>query len=202
MKHLFIFGFLLTFNFVTEAQNNKDTTKKFNSNGNVVIGSDIYEGDTIAVYLLKRFTPKESISAAEKRENDSLVRSVRKVLPYAKLAAFRLQMMEDNLKLIISEKAKKRYIKECEKSIKKQFMDDLKNLYDYQGRMLLKLIHRETGKSSWEIMKNYTGSFETFFWQAIAKTYNASMKETYDPIVDYKIEQIIKSIEAENAPQN
>ncbi len=163
------------------------------------IGYEIEGKDTLPVYLLSKFnfnsnSPK---SQAEKDAFVKLNKWVRKALPYAKLAAFRLQMMEDNLNLLSSEKAKRKYIKECEKAIKKQFMDDLKNMYVEEGRILLKLIHRETGKTTFDIMKNYGGTFETIFFQVLAKSYNTSMKVTYDPVIDYQIEEIIKSIEAQ-----
>lgn len=170
----------------------------------VLIGYEVEGADTLPVYLLNKF--KLSVGSSKSKEEKEaflkLYRWVKKALPYAKLAAFRLQMMEDNLNLLTSERAKKKYIKECEKAIKKQFMDDLKNMYVEEGKILLKLIHRETGKTTWEIMKNYGGTFETIFWQAMAKTYKADMKVTYDPVLDYQIEEIIKSLEIENAPQN
>lgn len=170
----------------------------------VKIGYEIEGTDTVPVYLLNKFnfSTGGSKSQAEKDAFIKLHRWVKKALPYAKLAAFRLQMMEDNLNLLSTERAKKKYIKECEKAIKKQFMDDLKNMYVEEGKILLKLIHRETGKTTWDIMKNYGGTFETIFWQAMAKTYNADMKTTYDPIIDYQIEEIIKSLEIENAPKD
>jgi hypothetical protein len=169
----------------------------------VRIGYDIEGDDTIPVYLLNRFVKThESLSKEDKDAYIKLVRYVKKALPYAKLAAFRLQMMEDNLNLLTTDKARKKYIKECEKSVKKQFMDDLKNFYVEEGRILLKLIHRETGKTTWDIMKNYRGTFETIFWQAMAKSYDANMKTTYDPVIDYQIEEIIKTLEIDNAPKN
>ncbi|MEZ4805273.1 MAG: DUF4294 domain-containing protein [Bacteroidia bacterium] len=170
----------------------------------VKIGYEIEGTDTVPVYLLNKFhfNAEDSKSKEEMEAFKKLHRWVKKALPYAKLAAFRLQMMEDNLNLLTTERAKKKYIKACEKSIKKQFMDDLKNMYVEEGKILLKLIHRETGKTTFEIMKNYGGTFETVFWQAMAKTYHASMKVTYDPVLDYQIEEIIKSLEIENAPKD
>ncbi len=179
--------------------NDNDTLIKRNKMA-FKIGYEIQGNDTLPVYLLNRFILKSSGTKTkeEQKSYNDLVRWVRNALPYAKLAAYRLQMMEDNLNLLTSKKEKKKYIKECEKAIKEQFMDDLKNLYVEEGRILLKLIHRETGKSTWDIMSNYGGTFETLFFQAIAKTYNADMKATYDPVQDYQIEEIIKSIEKEN----
>ncbi|MEN9345822.1 MAG: hypothetical protein RLZZ60_1291 [Bacteroidota bacterium] len=167
----------------------------------VKIGYEIEGTDTLPVYLFNRFNYniESGQGAADQEALKKLNRWVRKALPYAKLAAFRLQTMEDNLSLMSSEREKKRYVKACEKAIKQQFMDDLKNMYVEEGRILLKLIHRETGSTTFEIMQNYGGTLETVFWQAVAKTYSANMKVTYDPIVDYQIEAIILAIEKENA---
>lgn len=165
----------------------------------VKVGVQIEGSDTLSVFLFKKFVKKGTRSEEEKKDYANLVRYVKKALPYAKLAAYRLQLMEDNLRLLKTEKERKKYIKACEKSIKQQFMDDLKNMYVEEGRILLKLIYRETGKSTWDIMKNYGGTFETLMYQAVAKTYKADMKVTYDPVLDYQIEEIVKSIEAENA---
>lgn len=202
-------SFFFIISFVSFAQTNATDTSKTDTlvkrnRYAYKVGYQIEGTDTMPIYLLNKFVLNSggNKTEAEKKAYQDLVRWVRKALPYAKLAAFRLQLMEDNLNLLTSEKAKKKYIKECEKSIKKQFMDDLKNMYVEEGRILLKLIHRETGKTSWDIMKNYGGTFETIFYQAMAKTYKADMKVTYDPVLDYQIEEIIKSIEAENASKN
>ncbi len=187
----------------TADSSNADTLIK-RKRSDVKVTYEIHGTDTVPVYLLEKmnFTVSGSKTAKEKEDFNKLYRWVRKALPYAKLAAFRLQLMEDNLNLLTSEKAKKKYIKQCERSIKKQFMDDLKNLYVEEGKILLKLIHRETGKTSFDIMKNYGGTIETVFYQAMAKTYNANMKATYDPVIDYQIEEIIKSLEIENVQKN
>jgi hypothetical protein len=182
------------------AQNTPIDTTKVDTSV-VRVGYQIEGKDTISVYLQKKFSYKgETITKEQKEAFLRLAYDVKKALPYAKLAAFRLQIMEDNLNLMTSEREKKRYVKDCEKAIKKQFMADLKNMTMDQGKILLKLIHRETGKTTWDIMTNYRGGLESLFWQAVAKTYNADMKETYDPVVDYQIEEIIKTIEIENAP--
>lgn len=201
----FLFIYFSLFSIVLNAQsiNLKDTingdTVIYRTRSFVKIGYEIEGKDTLPVYLLNKFNFSTS-STKSKAEKDAFInlnKWVRKALPYAKMAAFRLQQMEDNLCLLNSEKEKKKYIKECEKAIKKQFMDDLKNMYVEEGRILLKLIHRETGKTTFDIMKDYGGTLETVFWQAMAKSYNTSMKVTYDPVVDYQIEEIIKSIEAQ-----
>lgn len=163
------------------------------------IGTQIEGSDTLSVYLFKRFVMKGTRTEQEKKDYENLVRWVRNALPYAKLAAFRLQTMEDNLRLLKTDKEKKKYIKTVEKSIKEEFMDNLKNMYVEEGRILLKLIYRETGQSTWDIMTRYGSTFETYMYQMVAKSYSTSMKVTYDPVLDYQIEEIVRSIEAENA---
>lgn len=189
------------------AQTDKDTTKADSLVKRYkkihFVGYEVEGTDTLPLYLLNKFILKGNSKTPEEIEHyKKLTRWVRNAMPYAKLAAYRLQLMEDNLNLLTTEKAKRKYIKECEKSIKTQFMDDLKGLYVEEGKILLKLIHRETGKTTFDIMKNYGGTFDTIFYQAMAKTYNADMKVTYDPVLDYQIEEIITAIEAENAEKS
>lgn len=148
--------------------------------------------DTFFVY---EFEELALMDFATKEQRDAylrLVYNVKKVLPYAKLAAFRLQMMEDNLHMINDPRAKEKYIKETEKGIKDEFMDYFKkNVSESQGHLLIKLIHRECGKTTFEILKGYRGSVETFYWSAFAKLYSADLKSEYDAILDYQIEMII-----------
>ena len=155
------------------------------------------DGDTFYVYSFDEFILKEFNTKEEQEKYLRLVRNVKKVMPYAKLAAFRLQMMEDNLHLIQDPKAKEKYIKETEKSLKNEFIETMKNFSRSQGILLIKLIHRETGKTTHELLKGYRGSIETFYWSAFAKLYDASLKEEYDPIVDYQLDMIIKAYELE-----
>lgn len=123
-----------------------------------------------------------------------LKRRVKRALPYAKLAAFRYQMLEQNMQLLPSEKARKAYLKQTEASIKDQFMDDLKNLSVNEGKILIKLVYRETGRSSYDLLRSYRGDFTAWYWQGIAKVFGGNLKSEYDPVEDWQIEQIIKSM--------
>jgi hypothetical protein len=163
----------------------------------VRIGYEVIDGDTIPVYLYNDVHLQSLKTEEEIKRYKKLVRDVKVALPYAKLAAFRLQMMEDNLRMIKSEKAKKKYIKQCEKAIKEEFMNDLKNLTITQGKLLLKLIHRETGKSTWEILNAYQGKLGPIFWNTMAAMYGATTKVEYDVVLDREVEEIIKKLELE-----
>lgn len=155
---------------------------------------EVVDGDTIVIYTLPTFTKIDAKDTVAMRKFRKLVRDVRKALPYAKMAAFRLQLMEQNLALMNDKKQRKAYIRETENAIKDQFMDDLTKLTITQGKILVKLIHRETGQTTYELLKDYKGSAGTFFWQTLAKTFGSNLKQEYDPVEDYQIEMIIQSL--------
>jgi hypothetical protein len=113
-------------------------------------------------------------------------------MPYAKMAAMKMKAMEDKLQTIQGRRERSKYVKQCEESIKKMYMDQLKNLTIGEGQVLMKLLHRETGKTSWEIMRNYRGTGEAIFWQAFGSIYGHSLLTEYDPVLDHQIENIIK----------
>lgn len=154
----------------------------------------IVDGDTIPVFTLPNYIFYGKLTPEERRERIMLVNRIRSVLPYAKMAAFRLQIMEQNLQQISSRKARKEYIKETEKQLKDEFTEQLKNMSINQGKLLVKLIHRETGSTVYELLSDYSGSAETFFWDTFSKFYDSDLDTKYDSVEDYKIEQIIKSL--------
>ena len=87
-------------------------------------------------------------------------------------------------------------LKQAEQDIKAQFTDDIENMTFTQGKILLKLIYRQTGVSSYEIVKELRGSLRAIFWQTIARVFGANLKVEYDPTGDDKaIEEIVQQIE-------
>lgn len=163
----------------------------------VVVRKVYMDGDTFYVYSFDEFILKEFDDKEDRDAYLKLVRNVKKVMPYAKLAAFRLQMLEDNLNQLTSKRERKRYIKATEAAIKEEFIAQLKKLTVSQGKLLIKLIHRETGNTTYEILKKYRGSSSTMFYGLWAKMYNADIDTKFDPIEDYQIEYIIKNAKLE-----
>jgi hypothetical protein len=151
------------------------------------------EPDTFQFSLPDFIVEAQKDSNYQKKYN-RLVYNVKKVLPYAKMASFRFQLMEQNLQVLPTEKARKEYLKRTEKAVKNQFMDDLKGLTRSQGRILIKLIYRETGKTTYELLQTYRGDLTAVYWQGLAKVFDANLKEEYDPTEDWQIEQIIKQL--------
>jgi hypothetical protein len=194
---LFTLSILASLTILGKAQSDstKTETNKVNLDSVEVVRVivDSASGDTLLFYRFEELVMKDFSTPEQKEAYIRLKYNVKKVMPYAKLAAFRLQMMEDNLHLISDPKAKEKYIKETEKALKEEFIETMKNFSRSQGLLLLKLIHRETGKTTYEILKGYRGSVETFYWGAFAKMYNASLKVEYDPILDYQLDMIIKA---------
>jgi hypothetical protein len=126
-----------------------------------------------------------------------LVYNVKKAYPYAKLAAEKLEEIDYNLSKIKSEKKQKKYIKEAEDELMDEFEDEVKHLTITQGRILMKLIDRETGDTTYYLLKDLKGNLSAVFWQAVARVFGSNLKTTYDPDGEDKlIEQIVLMIEA------
>ncbi len=150
--------------------------------------------DTIKNFTLPEFIVRAKADPEYDKKYQRLVYNVKKVLPYAKLASFRFQMLEQNLQLLPNEKARKEYLKRSENSIKEQFMDDLMNLTVSQGKILIRLIYRETGSNAYDLLKTYRGQLTAMYWQTFAKFIGGNLKDEYDPVEDWQIEQIIKQM--------
>ena len=190
-KNSWYFVFLILISQISFSQNFEE------NDTSMILRKVIMDGDTFYLYSFNQFTLKEFNSKKDRDAYIRLVRNVKKVMPYAKLAAFRLQMMDDNLNQLPTKRAKKKYIKATEDAIKEEFIGQLKILTISQGKLLIKLIHRETGNTTYEILKQYRGSASTLFYGIWAKMYNANINTKYDPIKDYQIEYIIKNAKLE-----
>jgi hypothetical protein len=130
-----------------------------------------------------------------------LKRDVLRAYPYAKIASDKLIAVNDTLSLIRKPRERKKYIKESEKKMKAEFEEELKRLTVNQGKILIKLVDRETGSTGYEIVKELRGPFEAMFWQTMAKMFGSTLKMEYDPNGEDKlIEGIVRSIENGEIP--
>jgi hypothetical protein len=133
---------------------------------------------------------------SEYRQYEKLVSNIKKVYPYALMVRVRLSQVNEELKNI-PDKDRKRYLKEVEKDIFGEYEDDIRDMTISQGRILIKLIDRETQNTSYELIRDYRGKFSAAFWQGIARFFGTNLKEEYDPYgEDALIEAIIKEIDA------
>ncbi|MCK8524316.1 DUF4294 domain-containing protein [Aquimarina sp. D1M17] len=160
----------------------------------------IIEGDTIPhdaidldeVIILGKLNFKDKLA---RRRYLILRRKTRKVYPYAKLAAERLLTLNERLENIKSKKDKRKYIKILQKYMEEEFTAELKKLTRTEGQILVKLINRQTGKTMFELIKEYRSGWRAFWYNNTARLFSISLKEEYDPInveEDYWIEDILQ----------
>ena len=195
---LVLFSTMAIFGFSQTDAKKQDSTVMFSTKMHAkIVRYMIIDKDTIPIYQIDEVVVRPLADSSEMERFKKLRRNIIAVLPYAKLAAFKLQLMEDNLAKIESKRDRKKYIKQSEKAIKEEFMKELQNLTMSQGKLLLKLIHRETGKTTWEIMNNLFWWFRNHFLAGNGKIDNTSMKETFDPVYDWEVDFIIKKLELE-----
>ncbi len=115
-----------------------------------------------------------------KREYKRLVHNFSKTYPYALQAKERLQQIEVEMMKIDSKKEREEYLKQQEKALFKEFEQPLKKLTFSQGKLLMRLIDREAGQTSYYLIKNLKGGLTAFFWQGIARLFGADLKKPYD----------------------
>ena len=124
-----------------------------------------------------------------------------KVFPYAELAGEMMNEFDDTLATIKSEKEKKKYLEGVEQELKAEFEGELKSLTIKQGILLVKLIDRQTGESSFELIKTLRGSFSAFIWQSLARLFGSNLKLKYDPEgEDLLVEEIVVQMEEGDIP--
>ena len=146
--------------------------------------------DEVVVFKPLRFKDYESLKQYAILRNRTL-----KVYPYAKLAADRLEVLNNRLQQIEKKSMRKRYLKRLEKFIYEEFEAELKKLSRSQGRILIKLVHRQTGNTTHALVKELRNGWRAFIYQTTASLFKLSLKDEYNPIEvyeDYLIEDILQ----------
>ena len=158
------------------------------------------KGDTTYTFSIPELVfiaPPKFKNSAQERRYTRLEYHVRKVYPYVVLIRDRFKEMNVHYLLLKDEKEKKEYTKKVEQEIRNEFEGELKNLTITQGRILIKLIDRETGITSYELLQEFRGKFSAFFWQALARLFGLNLKDAYNAEGDdVLIENILMRIEA------
>lgn len=159
----------------------------------------IENGDTIPYIELptvRIFAPRIFKNRAEEFRYTRLVRNVKRVYPYARLAGIKFNEYSELLEGIESDVEKKRIAKQIEKEIKQEFEGELRRLTITQGHILIKLIDRETKHTSFNVLKDFRGAFTAIFWQSFGRLFGYNLRTEYDPDgEDRLIEEIILRIE-------
>jgi hypothetical protein len=166
----------------------------------VKVGKVLDRGDSIQYMELSNvyvYPPLEFKSQRQQESYMRLVKNVKAVLPIAKDARYLLVETAEFLETLPNKKAKEEHMKRVEASILKEYKPKMKKLTYSQGKLLIKLIHRECNSSSYEAIQAFMGPVRAGFWQVFAWTFGASLKKTYDPEgTDRLTERVVLMVEA------
>jgi hypothetical protein len=164
-----------------------------------VLRAKVIDGDTVATVMLPEAKVNGRWRARDKREAaryDRLTRNVIRVYPYARLTGELLREYEHDLAKIERNSDQELFIKLAEAELRAEFEAEVKDLTISQGRVLIKLIDRETGKTSFDLVKQLRGGFQAFVWQGFARIFGQDLKSTYDPTgEDLMVEVVVGRIE-------
>lgn len=159
----------------------------------------IKDSDTIREIIIQEVTvsddSKVKLTKEEREQIKLLERRVRVVYPYAKLTAEKLTQINVTMAKLKTQKEKKKYFKLVEKYLNEEFEPKLKKLSRKQGQILVKLIYRQTGKTTFDLIKDYKSGWKAFWSNNTAKLFNIDLKKTYDPMEvpeDFYIETFLQ----------
>jgi hypothetical protein len=159
----------------------------------VVVGTDTLPSITLQVFEVTDKLPRR---LRKQRERWTRLRNaVYVTYPYANSAARILRDVNGRLATLSNKKDRKAYLNAKEKELKAEFGDKLENLSIYQGRVLMKLIDRQSGQNCYAIIKELKGGFNARMWQTVAFFFGGNLKSEYDKEEDRDIEQIVQEIE-------
>lgn len=165
----------------------------------IVVPGKVLDGDTLPYVDLKSvvvFPQLDSKSRMDLVGYERLVINIKKVYPYAKMAAIKLVEYQHALDTIPNERARKKFLKSAEKELQAKFGNEIKDLDFTQGKILIKLVYRQTGNSTYAIVKELRGSFNAFVYQTVARIFGYDLRSQYDPEgSDKAIEHIVQMID-------
>ena len=193
MKHLPFFIFFLLISGICFAQ--IEPPEDFEGDLLYQFETDSIPQSGIRLKEVVLFQPLRFKSMKDLREYVILRNRTLRVYPYAKLASDRLDTMSMRLEKIKSKRSKRIYVKRVEKFIYEEFEEELKKLSRSQGRILIKLVHRQTGETTHTLVKELRNGWRAFVYQTTASLFKLSLKDTYDPELNYEdflIEDILQ----------
>lgn len=165
----------------------------------VYVESVVINGDTMPHIELREvpiIPPRYFRNRFEERQYWRLVYNLKKVLPYSKIVASTVQQVEKKLAAVPSDKERRKFMRQLEDSLWKEYEADMREMTITQGKLLFKLIDRQTRNTTYYWINSYRGSISAFFWQGMARLFGTNLKSEYNPEGDDRlIEQIVTYIE-------
>ncbi|TJY34076.1 DUF4294 domain-containing protein [Pontimicrobium aquaticum] len=180
---------LLCFGQVQETETDTTQTKYLIIKGDSIPRTSIDLDEVMLLHTLE-FNSRE-----DKRRYLILKRKTVKVYPYAHLAAVRLDTLNARLNRLKKKRDRKQYAKVIQRYIEGEFSDELKKLTRTEGQILIKLIHRQTGQTTFELIKELRSGWRAFWFNNTASLFDLSLKKEFDPMhvkEDYLIEDILQ----------
>ena len=171
-------------------QNPTDSTSKY-------LSAKVEGLDTIGLYYMPPLVVRGDISTEKKAQylgNKKLIYDLKKVMPFAKEMAKRIQVYDHVLDSLEKKKAEKKYIRTEARKLRKDFENDMMKLNLRQGKLLIKLIYRETGHTGYELLGNYKGNGTAIFWNGFASIFGASLKKEYHADDEAEIEYLVEHL--------
>lgn len=151
---------------------------------------------TIQLRNVSLYRPLEFKNAHERVRFTRLMRDIKKTLPYAKMVSSTLKETYEYMDTLPDEKTKQKHLKRMEKELFQQFMPEMKKLTLNQGKLLMKLIQRETNSSSYQLLDSFLGSFAAGFWNMFANLFGGDLRTTWEPYgADAEIEHVCVLVE-------
>lgn len=194
-KHTSILGLQL-FIILSSHFSNVSAQARYGQHDTIVTTAVVYEGDTIEAKTLAGVYLWKGDNSAARQRWTRLRNAVYVTYPYALRAGFVFNDIERHITANPDKRYITKYINSKEKQLKKEFTDPLTNLSVYQGKVLMKLINRETGGTNcYDILKELKGGFSARFWQTVAFLFGSDLKQPYDAIGrDAEMEAIVKEV--------
>ena len=160
----------------------------------IVDGDTVYLAFIREVYVFPKLVFK---SKQQERFYWKTVRDVKKTLPYAKMITKDMAYADEELAKLTTDKERRQWWRKFERQLFRKYEKDFRGMYASQGRMLMKLMDRESNKTSYELIKQYRGKAAADFWQFVAKLFKNDLKEGYDGAdKDRIVERVITLVEA------
>lgn len=192
-------GYLLVFCCFLASVRAQDVTPrrpKLGKNDTIKVSTAILDGEVVPWIMAHETMIRDGrvFKTDQDRMNFYRLRyNVLKVEPYAIYAGNRYRQLARDLATTADKKVQKEMVKTCEKEIKDLFKREIENMSITQGEILIKLVNRETGDTSFELVKELKGGINAFMFQSLARIFGHNLKQTYDPQEEHDIESILNS---------
>lgn len=200
MKRLYFIIFAVVYSLACQGQSEEPASADTVQSIYHVLKEATFDGQTYPLVELKEIVVYGEMPRGVKfnyRRHARLVYNVRRVYPYAVIVRDEFGRINRLLETLPTEKARDDFLRQYEKELFEKYEGDIRKMTFTQGKILIKLIDRETQNTSYDIIREYRGKFTAFFWQGIARIFGSDLKSSYDPEGDdYLIEAVVREIEA------